>query len=80
VLYYRVLADHLRELLPIVHDPTVGEAIKRYSHEYRRPRGVYLSIDQPDQIEAAFGNLGLGPEDVDLLVASDAEEILGIGD
>jgi malic enzyme len=80
VLYYRVLAEHLRELLPIVYDPTVGEAIKRYSHEYRRPRGAYLSIDQPDQIEAAFGNLGLGPEDVDLLVASDAEEILGIGD
>ena len=80
VLYYRVLADHLRELLPIVYDPTVGEAIERYSHEYRRPRGVYLSIDQPSQIEATFGNLGLGPEDVDLLVASDAEEILGIGD
>jgi len=80
VLYYRVLAERLRELLPIVYDPTVGEAIERYSHEYRRPRGVYLSIDQPDRIEAAFGNLGLGPEDVDLLVASDAEEILGIGD
>ena len=80
VLYYRVLAEHLSELLPIVYDPTVGEAIERYSHEYRRPRGVYLSIDQPDRTEAAFGNLGLAPEDVDLLVASDAEEILGIGD
>ncbi len=80
VLYYRVLADHLRELLPIVYDPTVGEAIKRYSHEYRRPRGVYLSIDAPDQIEAALGSPDMGAEDVDLLVASDAEEILGIGD
>jgi malate dehydrogenase (oxaloacetate-decarboxylating) len=80
VLYYRVLGDHLRELLPVVYDPTVGEAIKRYSREYRRPRGVYLSIDQPDQIETAFTNLGLGPDEVDLLVASDAEEILGIGD
>jgi malate dehydrogenase (oxaloacetate-decarboxylating) len=80
VLFYRVMADHLRELLPIVYDPTIGEAIKRYSHEYRRPRGVYLSIDQPDQIETAFGDLGLGPDDVDLIVASDAEEILGIGD
>jgi hypothetical protein len=47
-LYYRVLLDHITELLPIVYDPTVGEAIERYSHEYRRPRGVYLSIDHPE--------------------------------
>lgn len=59
VLYYRLLANHLRELLPIVYDPTVGQAIKRYSHEYRRPRGVYLSIDQTDQVEAAFANFEL---------------------
>src|SRR5215469_5042751 len=51
VLYYRVLTDHLSELLPIVYTPTIGEAIQRYSHQYRRPRGVYLSIDAPDQIE-----------------------------
>ncbi|GII58347.1 NAD-dependent malic enzyme [Planotetraspora thailandica] len=80
VLFYRLLAEHLREMLPIVYDPTVGQAIKTYSHEYRRPRGVYLSIDDVGGIERAFRNLGLGPEDVDLVVASDAEEILGIGD
>ncbi|WP_327011284.1 NAD-dependent malic enzyme [Dactylosporangium sp. NBC_01737] len=80
VLFYRLLAEHLQELLPIVYDPTVGEAIKRYSHEYRRPRGVYLSIAEPDRIGAAFDDLGLGAGDVDLIVASDAEEILGIGD
>ena len=80
VLYYRVLLDHLAELLPVVYDPTVGDAIERYSHEYRRPRGIYLSIDRPDDIQAAFGTLGLGPGDVDLIVCSDAEEILGIGD
>src|SRR5947207_15922065 len=40
VLFYRLLAEHLREMLPVIYDPTVGEAIKRYSHEYRRPRGV----------------------------------------
>src|SRR5215472_480005 len=80
VLYYKVLGDHLAELLPVVYDPTVGDAIERYSHEYRRPRGIYLSIDRPDDIAAAFGTLGLGPSDVDLIVCSDAEEILGIGD
>ncbi len=80
VLFYRLLADHLRELLPVVYDPTVGEAIRQYSHEYRRPRGVFLSIDHPDEIEVAFDNLGLGSDEVDLIVASDAEEILGIGD
>ena len=80
VLYFRVLADHLAELLPIVYDPVIGDAIERYSHEYRRPRGIYLSIDRPDEMEKAFGTLGLGPGDVDLIVCSDAEEILGIGD
>jgi malate dehydrogenase (oxaloacetate-decarboxylating) len=80
VLFYRLLGEHLREMLPVVYDPTVGEAIKRYSHEYRRPRGVYLSIDAPDRVESALADLGLGVDDVDLVVASDAEEILGIGD
>jgi malate dehydrogenase (oxaloacetate-decarboxylating) len=80
VLYYRVLLDHLAELLPVVYDPTVGDAIEKYSHEYRRPRGVYLSIDRPGDIEKTFGTLALGPGDVDLIVCSDAEEILGIGD
>jgi malate dehydrogenase (oxaloacetate-decarboxylating) len=80
VLYYRVLADHLTELLPVVYDPVIGDAIEAYSHEYRRPRGLYLSIDRPDDMDKAFASLGLGPDDVDLIVCSDAEEILGIGD
>ena len=80
VLYYRVLADHLTELLPIVYDPTVGEAIEKYSHEYRRPRGIFLSIDRPEDIGASLASFGLGPDDVDLIVCTDAEEILGIGD
>src|ERR1700722_15154631 len=80
VLYYRVLADHLAEPLPAVYDPVIGAAIERYSHEYRPRRGLYLSIDRPDDTDKAFASLGLGPEDVDLIVCSDAEEILGIGD
>ena len=80
VLYYRVLTDHLAELLPIVYDPTVGEAIRKWSRDYRRSRAVYLSVDRIEDVRPSFEELGLGPGDVDLLVVSDAEEILGIGD
>jgi malate dehydrogenase (oxaloacetate-decarboxylating) len=80
VLYYRLLLDHLAELLPVVYDPTVGEAIKRYSHEYRRPRGVFLSIDRPQDVRRSFEALRLHRDEVDLVVVTDAEEILGIGD
>ena len=57
VLYYRVLADHLSEMLPVIYTPTVGQAIENYSHEYRRPRGVYLSVDQPELIEESLRGL-----------------------
>jgi malate dehydrogenase (oxaloacetate-decarboxylating) len=80
VLFYRVLTDHLSELLPIVYTPTIGEAIQRYSHQYRRPRGVYLNIDAPGQIETALRDSGLRAGEVDLIVATDAQAILGIGD
>ncbi len=80
VLYYRVLADHLSEMLPVIYTPTVGQAIEHYSHEYRRPRGVYLSVDQPELIEQSLRAFGLAGEDVDLIVATDAGAILGIGD
>ena len=80
VLFYRLLAGHLREMIPIVNDLTVGMAMQHYHHECRRPRGVYLSIDHLDGIEAAFANLGAGPEDIDLILATDAEQILGLGD
>jgi malate dehydrogenase (oxaloacetate-decarboxylating) len=80
VLYYRLLTRHLTEMLPIVYTPTVGQAIEHYSHEYRRPRGVYLSVDQPELIEASLQAPGLDPGEVDLVVATDAGAILGIGD
>ncbi|MEU6589127.1 NAD-dependent malic enzyme [Streptomyces sp. NPDC046881] len=79
-LFYRLVGDHLEEMLPIVYTPTVGTAIRRYSTEYRRPRGVYLSVDAPDDIERSLRASGLGADDVDLIVATDGEGILGIGD
>ncbi len=80
VLFYRLLADHLREMIPIVNDLTVGLAVERYHHEFRRPGGVYLSIDHPEEIEEALGNLHAGPDDIDLVVATDGAQVLGLGD
>jgi malate dehydrogenase (oxaloacetate-decarboxylating) len=80
VLFYRLLSSHLREMIPIVNDLTVGMAMQQYHHECRRPRGVYLSIDHLEGIAEAFANLGAGPQDIDLILATDAEQILGLGD
>jgi malate dehydrogenase (oxaloacetate-decarboxylating) len=81
VLFFKVLGDHLAELLPIVYDPTVGDAIKRWSRDYRQSsNSVYLSADRPHDVKTSLAGLGLGPDDVDLIVVSDAQEILGIGD
>src|ERR1700680_1859953 len=80
ILFFRVLSEHLREMIPIVNHRTVGLAMEQYHHECRRPRGVYLSIDHADGIEEALGNLGAGPGVIDLILATDAEKIFGIGD
>ena len=80
LLYFKVLTEHLPELMPVVYTPTVGEAIQRFSDEYRGQRGLFLSIDEGDEIPEAFETFGLGPDDVDLIVCTDAEAILGIGD
>ncbi len=80
VLFYKLLSEHIEEMLPIVYTPTVGLAIQQFSNEFRRSRGVYLSVDHPEDVEQALRNTGLGAHDVDLLVATDSEGILGIGD
>ena len=80
VLFYRLLSEHLEEMMPIVYTPTIGEAIERFSHEYNGARAVFLSIDHPELIEQSLRNYGLDAEDVDLVVATDSEGILGIGD
>jgi malate dehydrogenase (oxaloacetate-decarboxylating) len=80
VLFFCLLSKHLREMIPIVNDRTVFLAMEQYRHECRRPCGVYLSINQPEAIEEAFRNLEAGPNDIDLILATDAEQIFGIGD
>lgn len=79
-VYYKVIIDHLAELLPIVYDPTIGDAIENWSQDYRRSRAVYLSVDRIEDVRPSFETLGFGPDDIDLIVVSDAEAILGIGD
>jgi malate dehydrogenase (oxaloacetate-decarboxylating) len=76
VLLFDVLADHLAELLPIACDPTVGDAIKKWSRDYRQSSNdVYLSVDRRLDVKTSLAGLGLGPDDVNLIVVSDAQEI-----
>jgi len=80
VLFHRLLRDHLAQMLPVVYTPTIGTVIQQYSQEYRRPAGVYLSVDHPDEIGIGLAALGHGRDDVDLILVTDGEGILGIGD
>lgn len=79
-LFYRLLEAHLPEMLPVVYTPTVGTVIQQYSRDFRRPGGVYLSVDEPGTAEEALRAYGLAGEDVDIVVVTDGEGILGIGD
>ncbi|KAF4274131.1 hypothetical protein CNMCM8812_006120 [Aspergillus fumigatus] len=79
VLYFRLLQTHLKEMFSIIYTPTEGDAIQNYSRLFRRPEGCFLNINDQDAIEECLSNFGRG-EDIDYIVVSDGEEILGIGD
>ncbi|HTX02165.1 MAG TPA: oxaloacetate-decarboxylating malate dehydrogenase, partial [Candidatus Acidoferrales bacterium] len=79
-LFFYLFEKHIVEMFPIVYTPTVGTAIQQYSRRYQRPRGVFLSIEHPELLEESLRNAGASSNDIDLLVATDAEAILGIGD
>lgn len=79
-LFYRLLTENIEEMLPIVYTPTIGQAIQEYSHWFHKPRGVYLDIDNPDAIRSALLADDKDPDEVDLIVVTDSEGILGIGD
>ena len=78
VLFYRLLLDHIEEMTPVIYTPTVALACEQFSHIYRRPRGVFISYPLRDSIPQLLRNRP--HKDVDVIVVTDGERILGIGD
>lgn len=77
-LFYRLLTEHVAEMLPIIYTPIVGTASQRYSHIYHRPRGLYIDYGRRDQIDTMLAH-AVNPE-VEVIVVTDGERILGLGD
>jgi malate dehydrogenase (oxaloacetate-decarboxylating) len=78
VLFYKLVVDHVEEMLPIVYTPTVGLACQEFSHIYRRNRGLFLSYPQRDRLSELLRNRP--NRGVDVIVVTDGERVLGIGD
>lgn len=79
VLYYEMVKRNIREILPIIYTPTEGDAIAAYSHRFRKPEGCFLDINSPESIDERLAVYG-EDKDIDYIVVSDGEGILGIGD
>ncbi|ADI11788.1 malate dehydrogenase [Streptomyces bingchenggensis BCW-1] len=80
VLFHRLVTDHLEELLPVVYTPTVGEACQRFSEIYRRPRGLFLTWEDRHRFGEILRNRPHRDQDVDVIVVTDGQRILGLGD
>ena len=78
-LFYRVLMDHLEEFMPIVYTPTVGQATQNFSHVFRRGRGVWITPHFKGRVAQVLANAA-GRHPIQLIVATDGQSILGIGD
>ncbi len=77
-LFYRLLRDHVAETMPIVYTPTVGTACQRFSEIYRRPRGLFVSYPDRDHLAEVINNRP--HRDPDVIVVTDGQRILGLGD
>jgi malate dehydrogenase (oxaloacetate-decarboxylating) len=78
VLFYRLLQEHIAEMLPIVYTPAVGDACKHYSSVYHQPRGLFISLPQRERMDTVLANRPF--REVDVFVVTDGERILGLGD